>query len=344
MIIENPYLLYLGRSKDPVEVKTSRGLAVFRPDICVGEYRHDECRISLDLPRMDFAEAKAAGARTLVLGIANPGGVLDDMLIEDAQKAMEAGLDVAAGLHHRLADVPRLAKAAKRLGRTLHDVRHPVTGLTVGTGHYRAGKRVLTVGTDCSVGKMYTALCLVRGLTDRGIRADFRATGQTGILIAGEGVPLDAVVADFISGAIEQLSPARKDGGWDVIEGQGSLFHPSFAGVSLGLLHGAQPTEIVLCHDPTRAHLRGIPGRQLPSISECLHANLRAARLTSRHVRAAGVALNTSSLGGAAAEDLCTAIAVETGLPCTDPYRMGVGPIIDNLLNGDRHSGIEAVA
>ena len=295
-MIETPYLLYLGHSNDAADIKTSRGLAVFRPDISVGEYRHDDCGLTLGLPRMDFAAARAAGARTLVLGIANAGGKLGEDLIVDALAAMEAGLDIASGLHQRLNAVPRLTEAAARLGRALHDVRDPRPDIPVGNGKRRAGKRLLTVGTDCSVGKMYTTLCLASALEKRGVAADFRATGQTGILVAGDGVPLDAVVADFISGAIEQISPARTDGGWDLIEGQGSLYHPSFAGVSMGLLHGAQPDALVLCHDPVRPHMRGLPHYALPDLAECLEANLRAARLTNADVRVVGIALNTSAM------------------------------------------------
>lgn len=330
--IATPYLLYLGHSNDEIGIKTSRGLAVFRPEICVGEYRHDDCGLTLNLPRMTFAEAAEAGAKTLILGIANAGGTLGEDLITDALAAMEHGLDIASGLHQRLKDEPRLVEAAARLGRTLHDVRDPRPDIPVGNGKKRAGKRLLTVGTDCSVGKMYTTLCLAQGLAKRGVPADFRATGQTGILIAGSGVPLDAVVADFISGAIEQISPDRHDGGWDLIEGQGSLFHPSFAGVSTGLLHGAQPDAIVMCHDPVRAHMRGLPHYSLPGIAECLKANLEVAKLTSPHVRAVGIALNTSALPLAEAEALCARIADEVGLPCTDPYRMGVETILDTLL------------
>ncbi|WP_375289500.1 N-acetyltransferase DgcN [Qipengyuania sp.] len=336
MTIATPYLLYLGRSVDPADVKTSRGIAAFRPDLCVGEFRQDACPLSLGLPRMSFDQAVAAGARTLVLGIANAGGTLNDALVEDGVAALEAGLDLAAGLHHRLCDEPRLRETARRLGRALHDVRVPPANIPVGTGNVRAGNRLLTVGTDCSVGKMYTSLCLVSAFKARNIAADFRATGQTGILVGGSGVPLDAVVADFISGAIEQLAPARADDGWDVIEGQGSLFHPSFAGVSLGLLHGAQPSALVMCHDPSREHLRGIPGRGLPAIADCLAANLEAARLTSPTIRAVGVALNTSAMNEDMAQRACETIGVSVGLPCTDPYRMGVEPILDYLLTGDR--------
>jgi uncharacterized NAD-dependent epimerase/dehydratase family protein len=343
-MIATPYLLYLGHSNDHAGIKTSRGLAVFRPEICVGEFRHDDCTLTLDLPRMGFAQAVAAGARTLILGVANAGGTLGDDMVADAIAAMEAGLDIASGLHQRLKDEPRLVKAASLLGHALHDVRDPQPGIPVGNGKPRAGNRLLTVGTDCSVGKMYTTLCLARGLADRGIKADFRATGQTGILVAGSGVPLDAVVADFISGAIEQLSPARTDNGWDLIEGQGSLFHPSFAGVSTGLLHGAQPDAIVMCHDPVRTHMRGLPHFGLPGIAECLEANLRVARLTSPNVRAVGIALNTSALAEDDARALCARTADEFGLPCSDPYRFGVEAIVDALLNDSARADTAAVA
>lgn len=327
-MIDAPFLLYLGHSSDPVGIKTSRGLATFRREDCVGEFRHDDCPLTLGLPRLTMEEAAALGAKTLVLGVAHAGGAMAPALIEDAHAALAAGLSVASGLHHRLRDVPSLMTLAGTRGLQLIDVRDPPRDLKVGTGEYRAGRRMLTVGTDCSVGKMYASLALAEGLRGRGLAADFRATGQTGILIAGGGVPVDAVVADFLSGAIEQLVPARRDGGWDVIEGQGSLFHPSFAGVSLGLLHGAQPEAIVLCHDPARAEMRGIPGRRLPELSDCLAANLQAARLTSPQVYAAGVCLNTVTMEEGPARALCRRVEDTLGLPATDPYRFGVDPIL----------------
>ena len=330
-MIEAPFLLYLGHSSDPVGIKTSRGLAAFRPADCVGEFRHDDCPLTLNLPRMTMAEGAAAGAKTLVLGIAHAGGAMAPALIEDAHEALAAGLHVASGLHHRLRDVPSLVTLAKTRGLNLIDVRDPPSGLKVGTGEYRAGRRLLTVGTDCSVGKMYASIALAEGFKARGLAADFRATGQTGILIAGGGVPVDAVVADFISGAIEQLAPARHDGGWDVVEGQGSLFHPSFAGVSTGLLHGAQPEALVLCHDPARVEMRGIPGRRLPDLSDCLAANLQTARLTSPQVYAAGVCLNTVAMDEGPARALCRRVEDLLGLPATDPFRFGVEPILSLL-------------
>lgn len=331
-MIPAPYFLYLGRSSDPVGIKTSRGLATFRRSDCVGEFRHDDCPLTLGLPRLTMAEGAAAGARTLVLGIANSGGTFDSDLVEDSAAAIEVGMNVAAGLHQRLRDQPRLVALARERELELFDVRDPPAALVVGNGYVRPGHRLLTVGTDCSVGKMYAALALTGALRERGVAADFRATGQTGILIAGEGIPVDAVVADFISGAIEQLAPARNDDGWDVIEGQGSLFHPSFAGVSTGLLHGAQPEALVLCHDPGRTEMRGLQGRALPDLVECLERNLTVARLTSPEVRGVGVCLNTSHMDAAEARRLCERTEDLVGLPCTDPIASGVEPIVDELI------------
>ncbi len=331
-MIPTPYLLYLGRSDDFIGIKTSRGLAEFRRHDCVGEFRHDDCPLTLGLPRLDMAQAAVAGARTLVLGIAGPGGRMSADLIADAATALQWGMNVAAGLHQRLRDQPRLVALAEERGLQLFDVRDPPADLDVGRGYPRAGNRLLTVGTDCSVGKMYSTLALSRALQARGVAADFRATGQTGILIAGDGVPVDAVVADFISGAIERLTPARDDGGWDVIEGQGSLFHPSFAGVSLGLLHGSQPSALVLCDEPGRPHMRGLPGRAMPGLAETLAANLEAARLTSADVRAVGICLNTAKLDRDEALRLCARTEDALGLPCTDPLAFGVEAIIENLL------------
>lgn len=331
-MIQGPFLLYLGHSNDPVGIKTSRGLAEFRARDCVGEFRYDDCPLTLGLPRMTMAEAAARGAKTLVLGIANSGGTMDRDLVADAMTALMNGMNVASGLHHRLKDEPTLVELAASKGLQLFDVREPPASLPVGNGRPRAGHRLLTVGTDCSTGKMYTSLALVGALRERGVAADFRATGQTGILVAGAGIPIDAVISDFISGAAEQLSPARNDDGWDVIEGQGSLFHPSFAGVSAGLLHGAQPEAIVMCHDPVREHMRGLPGQPLPGLSECIELNLRMARLTSPNARMVGIALNTSAMGDAEARQLCNETAIAHGLPCTDPVRYGVDGILDELL------------
>src|SRR5262249_32333711 len=150
-------------------------------------------------------------------------------------------LDIISGLHAPLDTIEGLADIARQHGVTLHDIRRPRTSFPVGTGERRTGKRLLTVGTDCALGKKYTALAVAKAMRGRGVTADFRATGQTGIMISGAGIAVDAVVADSIAGAAEALSPDADPGHWDIIEGQGSLFHPSYAGVTLGLLHGSQP-------------------------------------------------------------------------------------------------------
>jgi uncharacterized NAD-dependent epimerase/dehydratase family protein len=326
-----PYLLYLGNAPDHLAAKTARGLAHWRPQWCVGQFRGSDCRTTLDLPDLDFGQAVEAGANTMIVGVANAGGVMDAEAVKHVVAALDAGMNIASGLHERLASHPQIVAAAERNGRFLFDARQPPP-LAVGNGRRRAGRRLQAVGTECSVGKMNTTLALERELQSRGVRADFRATGQTGIFIAGAGVPIDAVVADFISGAAESISPARQDGGWDLVEGQGSLFHPSYAGVSLGLLHGAQADALVLCHEPGRAHMRGLPHYPVPDLKTCLEANLQAGRLTNPDVIAVGVAVNTSHAGSPeAAARICGEIEDTLGLPCQDPVSMGVARIADRL-------------
>lgn len=327
-----PYLLYLSDCTDPIAAKTARGIAYWRPEWCIGQRREAGCTVDLGLPELTLADAAARGARTVVIGVANAGGIMPPAAIGLAAKALAMGLNVASGLHDRLTSYPDLVAAAARSGAQLFDVRQPPERLPIGTGRPRSGNRLLTVGTDCSVGKMYATLALERAMRERGARADFRATGQTGILIAGGGVPVDAVVADFISGAIEWLTPARDDGGWDLIEGQGSLFHPSYAGVSLGLIHGAQPQALLLCHSATRRWMRHLDGRPVPDLETCLERNLEAARLVAPHVRAIGVALNTQGLGRDAAAAACREIERRLGMPCVDPVADGAERLADTLL------------
>ena len=332
MAIEQPYLLFLGDAPDQLAAKTARGIADWRPENCVGQLRFSDCRADVGLSDMSLDDAVAAGAKTLVVGVANRGGVFSESWMEVLEQALDQGLDLAAGLHGKLADVPQLTEAAARNGRRLFDVRHPSQTFAVGDGEKRPGKRLLTVGTDCSCGKMYTSLALDREMRARGMNADFRATGQSGILIVGDGVSVDAVVADFISGATEWLSPANDPDHWDVIEGQGSLFHASFAGVSMGLLHGAQPDALVMCHEPTRSHMRGLPDYGLPDLQLCIDTNLTAARLTNPDVRCIGVAVNTSLMDADAARRYVGETEKELGLPVVDPVRHGVAPLVDQLI------------
>lgn len=329
--IQRPYLLFLGDAHDDLAAKTAHGIADWRRDQCVGQYRLPGCRATLDLPDLSPREGAAAGARTMVIGAVNPGGQIPESWIAALVAALDSGLDLASGMHARLDEIPEIASAAARNGGRLHNVRHPAHSFSTGSGLPRPGKRLLTMGTDCSVGKKYTALALERDMRARGIDADFRATGQTGILIAGQGVAIDAVIADFISGAAEWLSPPSTDDHWDVIEGQGSLFHPSFAGVTLGLLHGAQPDAFVLCHEPTRKSLRNVAA-PIPDIADCIDLALRLGRMTNPAIRCVGIAVNTAALPESAAQSLLRGMENDYHLPCIDPVRHGTGPIIDRLM------------
>ncbi|WP_279358432.1 N-acetyltransferase DgcN [Methylobacterium indicum] len=331
MQIATPYLMFLGDVPDRLAAKTAYGIVDWRPDWCVGQLRLPGCAADLGIPDLTIAEGLAQGARTLIVGVVNAGGVLPPHWVATIVAALEAGLDVASGLHTRLGSVPEIAEAAGRHGRSLHDVRHSEERFDTGKGTRRPGRRLLTVGTDCSVGKKYTVLALEKGMRDRGLDADFRATGQTGVFISGRGVAIDAVVADFISGAVEWIAPAADPHHWDLIEGQGSLFHPSFAGVSLGLLHGAQADAFVVCHEPTRTTMRGVK-HPLPSIREVIDLTVRLGRLTNPDIRPTGIAVNTQALEEGEARALLERLAAEHGLPATDPVRFGVEGLVDRLV------------
>ncbi|CUS45514.1 Protein often near L-alanine-DL-glutamate epimerase (cell wall recycling) [hydrothermal vent metagenome] len=328
--LPRPYLLFLGDADDTAFLKTGLGLRDWAPDLCVAEYKCDGARASLGLPLMQPGEAYAAGARAVVLAAASIGGVIRPAWIPCLVDALEAGLDIISGAHDRLSADPRLKSVADALGRRLIDVRTPPSGLPVATGRRRTGKRLLTIGTDCALGKKYTALSLTGAFRARGLAADFRATGQTGIMIAGSGIPIDSVVSDFVAGAAEVLSPDADPEHWDVIEGQGSIFHPSYAGVSLGLLHGSQPDVLVLCHAHGRERIVGLADYPLPSIGDAIAQSLQLARLTSPHVRCAGISLNTAGLSDAEAAAIVARRADEWGLPVADPMRPG--PHFDRLV------------
>jgi uncharacterized NAD-dependent epimerase/dehydratase family protein len=335
-MIAKPYLLFLADAQDRNSCKTAYGIAYWRPADCVGELRYPEAKTDCGTAAMTVREAAQRGAKTMVLGLAPSGGALAPRWVETILEALDAGLDIASGMHVRLDSVAAIAERAQRLGRKLHDVRMPPPGIKVGTGRRRPGKRLLTVGTDCNAGKMFTSLALERELRARGKAATFRATGQTGILIAGSGIAVDAVIADFISGATEQLAPANAPDHWDLVEGQGSLFHPSYAGVSLGLLHGAQPDLMVMCHDPTRKTMRGDVDHALPGIRECIALNEHCAKLTNPAAKVIGISVNTSRLADGEAKALLARLAQEHGMPAVDPVRTGVAPLVDAILASGR--------
>jgi len=332
--LPTPYLLFLGDIVESGYAKTAFGLRDWAGDKCVGEYRLAAGTVTAGLAELTPAEGYARGARSMVIGVAPGGGVIAPSWVPALVEALEAGLDLISGMHVRLGDVPELAEAAAKHDRRLIDVRVPPTGLPVGTGRKRTGKRLLTVGTDCALGKKYTALSLANAFAERGVDADFRATGQTGIMIAGGGIPMDAVVSDFEAGAAEVLSPDAAPDHWDVIEGQGSLFHPAYAAVSLGLLHGSQPDVIVVCHQPGRTEIIGAPGYTIPSLEETIELNLLLGRRTNPAIRCAGVAFNTSGMDAAEADALMEAESKRLGLPVADPIRGGAAfqKLVDNCL------------
>jgi uncharacterized NAD-dependent epimerase/dehydratase family protein len=294
--------------------------------------REAGCAADLGLPDMDVAQAAAAGARTLVIGTSAPGGQLPPHWTARIAQAMEAGLDIASGLHVSLRSIPELAEAADRTGRVLHDVRLNAGPFPIANGLPRSGRRVLMVGTDCAVGKKYSALAIHRELIARGLRATFRATGQTGVLIDGHGFAIDAIVSDFLAGAVEMLTPAAAADHWDVVEGQGALIHPAYAGVSLGLLHGAQPEAFVVCHEAGRTELSGFPGHKTGTIAEIIELTTVLSRRVAPKIRCAGICINTARLPEAEARAVVAEAEAEHGLPATDPVRFGVTGLVDRLL------------
>jgi uncharacterized NAD-dependent epimerase/dehydratase family protein len=321
--LPSPYLLFLGDTTQRGYAKTAFGLRDWARERCVGEWSCEGATVTLDLPRLTPKEARAHGARALVIGVANIGGIISDRWMPSLIEALESGLDIIGGTHTKLNDMPQLKTTAERHGRRLIDVRTPPRNIPISSGRKRTGKRLLTVGTDCALGKKYTALALARAFAERSVDVDFRATGQTGILISGSGIPMDAVVADFAAGAAEMLTPDAPPQHWDVIEGQGSLFHPAYAGVSLALLHGSQPDVIVVCHQPGREQVLGYPGYSMPDLDETIDLNLRLGRRTNAAIRCAGISLDTSRLDVSAAHRLLAEQSARFGLPAADPMRGG---------------------
>ncbi|MCI5098665.1 MAG: DUF1611 domain-containing protein [Rhodobacteraceae bacterium] len=330
-MIETPYLLFLGDAPDMLAAKVAIGIRDWRPDHAVGQLRLPGCGADLGMKDMTLAEAKEAGAKTLVIGVANRGGVISQAWKEVLIEALEMGYDLASGLHNLLRDEGDLVAAAQTHGGTLHDVRVPTVGYPIANGKPRTGKRCLAVGTDCSVGKMYTAMAMDNEMQKRGMKSTFRATGQTGILITGHGVPLDAVIADFMAGSIEYLTPDNDDDHWDLIEGQGSLFHVSYSGVTMALVHGGQPDALILCHEPTRTHMRGLPEYDVPTLEELRDVALPLAQRANKDCQIVGISVNTQHLSEDEAVKYLAEVEERMGLPTVDPYRHGAGRLVDAL-------------
>jgi uncharacterized NAD-dependent epimerase/dehydratase family protein len=331
-LLRKPYLLFLGDVHLKSDAKTAFGLRDWCAQDVMGEWALPSARVSLGLPRVAPAAAALQGAGSLVIGVAAVGGQLPEHWLPDIEAALLAGLDVVSGQHSRLTSFPSLVQAAQRSGAKLIDVRHSDKPFPAGTGRKRSGKRVLTVGTDCALGKKYTALALTKELIAQGGQATFRATGQTGVMIAGVGVAIDAVISDFVAGAAEQLSPDNAPSHWDVIEGQGALFHPAYAGVTLGLLHGSQPDALVLCHDPSRKTIEGYEDFPIPALQVAIDRYVEAGRLTNRNVRCVGISINSSSLSDADWKRYADNLSQELILPVEDPMRGGVAALAAALL------------
>ncbi len=330
-MIRTPYLLFLGDAPDQLAAKVAQGIKDWRPENAVGQLRMPGCKADLGIADLDLQDARAKGAQTLVIGVANRGGVISESWKVVLREALEAGFDLASGLHNLLMDEPDLKELAESLGRKLHDVRVPSVDYPIANGKKRSGKRVLAVGTDCSVGKMYTGLAVDAEMRKRGMKSTFRPTGQTGILITGGGVPLDAVVADFMAGAVEWLTPPNEDDHWDIIEGQGSLFHASYSGVTMALVHGGQPDALILSHEPTRPHMRGLPDYALPSLEDVRDVALRLAQVVNPDCKVVGASINTQHMTEEAAAAYCAEVEARLGLPTVDPFRHGAQRLVDAL-------------
>ncbi|WP_137701108.1 N-acetyltransferase DgcN [Marimonas lutisalis] len=330
-MIQTPYLLFLGDAPDQLAAKVAQGIKDWRPENAVGQFRMEGCKADLGLEDMDLVEAREAGAKTLVIGVANRGGVISPEWKKVLVMALEEGFDLASGLHNLLRDEPDLVAVAEACGRELHDVRVPEVKYPIANGKKRTGKRCLAVGTDCSVGKMYTALAMDAEMKKRGLKSSFRATGQTGILITGDGVPLDAVIADFMAGSIEWLTPDNDNDHWDMIEGQGSLFHVSYSGVTMALIHGGQPDALILCHEPTRETMRGLPEYTLPTLEELRDMALPLAKVANPACQVVGISINTQHMSEEDALSYLAEVEKRIGLPAVDPFRQGAGRLVEAL-------------
>jgi len=330
--IRAPYLIFTGESTEQTYAKTGLGMVEWRRELCKGQIRLEGGTVDLGLPHMSLQQAADEGIGSLIIGTAAVGGAIPEGWLDTLEQAAKLGIDIVGGVHTRLSDNPRLRAAASGSGAALVDVRVPPESLPIGTGKKRSGKRILMVGTDCAVGKKYSALALERDMKAAGLDADFRASGQTGIMIAGKGIPIDAVVSDFVSGAAELLSPDNSEDHWDVIEGQGGIFHPGYGAVSFGLLTGSQPDAFVVCHEAGRTHIEGWPEFELPTFAEVIERTIAIGKLTNPAIRCVGASINTSSLSESDAADYLKKMSEQMGMPCVDPVRFGAQKIVDNVI------------
>ena len=327
-----------GRSADPHYGKTARGVIEYGPDPVVAVVDSTQAGTNLSgVPVVaTVEEGLTAGERptTALVGVAVAGGRLPAEWRAIIRTCIEAGLDVESGMHEFLADDKEFAALARERGAELRDLRRPPDDLSVSTGANleHAATVVLTVGSDCAIGKKTVAIELDREARRRGLRSVFVPTGQTGIMIAGWGIAVDAVVSDFLSGAAERLVvEGATRGDLLFVEGQGSLVHPQFSGVTLGLYHGSAPHALVLCHAAGQTEIEGSPGHAIPPLGELVALHERLA-LPARPARVAAIALNTRPLDEEEARRAIEAAQEETGLPADDPVRFGPGRLLEAVL------------
>jgi uncharacterized NAD-dependent epimerase/dehydratase family protein len=338
-VSEKRYLILAeGKSGDPHYGKTMRGVVDYSPHPTVaildseraGE-RHGEIPIVATVE-----EALPYEPTTALVGVATQGGRFPPAWRALLQASIEAGLDVESGLHEFLTEDAELTGLAERHGVELRDLRKPPADLSVPTGENLTvpAQIVLTVGSDCAIGKKTVAIELDREAQRRGLKSAFVPTGQTGIAIAGWGIAVDAVVADFLAGAAERLvvEGARRGGELLFVEGQGSLVHPAYSGVTLGLMHGAAPHAYVLCHVAGATTVEGYPDHPLPALFELVELHHRAS-LPLRPARVAAIALNTRGLNEEQARAAAEEVEAETGLPADDPVRFGAQKVLDAVLS-----------
>ncbi len=330
-------ILAEGKSGDAHYGKTMRGVVAYSPHPTVAIVDSDRAGETYEqIPIVaSVEEGLAYEPDTALVGVATQGGRFPPAWRELLKESIAAGLDVENGLHEFLSDDPEMAELASKHGVELRDLRKPPPGLSVPTGENLRvqAKIVLTVGSDCAIGKKTVAIELDRAARARGLKSEFVPTGQTGIAIAGWGIAVDAVVADFLAGAAEWLvvEGARRGGEVLFVEGQGALVHPAYSGVTMGLLHGSAPHALVLCHRAGAEVVEGYPDHPLPSLAELVELHERAS-LPLRPARVAGIALNTHGLSDEDARAAVAAARAETGLPADDPVRFGGDPLLDAVL------------
>jgi uncharacterized NAD-dependent epimerase/dehydratase family protein len=341
------YLILAEGQFGPMTSKTANGCIRYSPERVLGvlDTRHagktaqDVLGFGGEIPVFaTLAEGLRRKPNALLIGIAPQGGRLPDAWRDTIRGALTHGLDIWSGLHTFIGDDPEFAGLAKQHKATIHDLRKPPADLPVAMGKVRKldATVVLTVGTDCNIGKMTASLQIRDGMRRRGRKVAFAGTGQTGILIEGSGIAVDAVVADFIAGAAERLT-IDAAAGVDIVlvEGQGSLVHPGYSGVTYGLMHGSLPHAMIMCTQPTRTAINNNPWVPIPPLPEfiAMHERMLAPLRASKVI---ALALNTSDLSEKKAQDAIARAAGETGLPATDPVRYDPAPIVDAIENFHR--------